>query len=439
MLDPLNLPGWMVTHWEQNAYDYRLTIRSLAPSATCPHCGHARLARHGVLAPGFRDVPMHGKRVGLIVQRQRYRCLQCRRTFVDAIPGLDDHHRVTERLKIFVAEQVLSRPFTAVATEVGLDEKTIRAVFRAAVQTWDQKRHVVTPTMLGIDEVVLGQPRCVLTNVDAQTLLDMLPNRTYDTVFAYLQQMPQSQRVQWVTMDMWRPYRVAVTRALPQATIVIDKFHVMRMANAALDSVRKQIRTTLSPRERRTLLHDRFLLLKRAQDLAPMDQMVLEAWTKNLPLLGSAYRAKEAFFAIYDSRSRGEAEDRYREWENALPGDLQTAFSPLMTAMNNWRAQILAYFDRPITNAYTESVNNLIRAMQRMGRGYSFEVLRAKMLYTAGMQRSDIPRYGTKPFEPVLSDMMRQHRINGLPTPDRTMVAGRLLGSDLAKLLSLLS
>ncbi len=65
MLDPLNLPGWMVTHWEQNAYDYRLTIRSLAPSATCPHCGHARLARHGVLAPGFRDVPMHGKPSGL--------------------------------------------------------------------------------------------------------------------------------------------------------------------------------------------------------------------------------------------------------------------------------------------------------------------------------------------------------------------------------------
>ncbi len=38
MLEPLNVPGWIVTHWEQNAYDYRLTIRSLAPSATCPYC-----------------------------------------------------------------------------------------------------------------------------------------------------------------------------------------------------------------------------------------------------------------------------------------------------------------------------------------------------------------------------------------------------------------
>ncbi|MCY0878106.1 MAG: hypothetical protein OWU84_04080 [Firmicutes bacterium] len=115
---------------------------------------------------------MHGKRGGLVIQHQRYHGHQCPRTFVDLTSGLDDHHRVTERLKIYVADQVLSRPFAAVATEVGLDEKTVRTVFRTAVETWDQKRNIVTATVLGIDEVVLGKPRCVLTNVQAQTLLE---------------------------------------------------------------------------------------------------------------------------------------------------------------------------------------------------------------------------------------------------------------------------
>lgn len=174
-----------------------------------------------------------------------------------------------------------------------------------------------------------------------------------------------------MTMDMWRPY---VARTLPHATIVVDKFHVLRMANKALDSVRKQLRNTLSTKERRTLMHDRFLLLKRATDLTAMEQLVLEAWTK------------ETVFTVYDTLERQEAEDRYRQWVAALPGDLHVAFGPLMISMANWQREIFAYFDHPVTNAYTESANNLIREMQRMGRGYSFDVLRAKMLYTAGIQ-----------------------------------------------------
>ncbi len=44
--------------------------------------------------------------------------------------------------------------------------------------------------------------------------------------------------------------------------------------------------------------------------------------------------------------------------------------------------EILNYFQHPVTNAYTESLNNLIRVMNRLGRGYSFEALRAKILFT---------------------------------------------------------
>jgi transposase len=59
------------------------------------------------------------------------------------------------------------------------------------------------------------------------------------------------------------------------------------------------------------------------------------------------------------------------------------AFYPLTRAVNNWMPEIMAYFDHPVTNAYTESLNNLGRVMNRLGRGYSFEALRAKiLLYT---------------------------------------------------------
>jgi len=49
--------------------------------------------------------------------------------------------------------------------------------------------------------------------------------------------------------------------------------------------------------------------------------------------------------------------------------------------MKNWRKEILNYFDHPITNAYTEGVNGVAKVMNRMGRGYSFEVIRARVLF----------------------------------------------------------
>ncbi len=72
---------------------------------------------------------------------------------------------------------------------------------------------------------------------------------------------------------------------------------------------------------------------------------------------------------------------------------MQSAFEPLTKAMTNWEEEIFAYFDHRITNAYTESINNLIRVINRVGRGYSFEALRAKILFTEGLTKERKPKY----------------------------------------------
>ncbi|MFZ8286734.1 transposase, partial [Staphylococcus aureus] len=76
-------------------------------------------------------------------------------------------------------------------------------------------------------------------------------------------------------MDMWTPYRDAVQTVLPDARIVIDKFHVVRMANDALEKVRKGLREQLTPKQRRGLMHDRFVLLKRERDLNDQELLLL--------------------------------------------------------------------------------------------------------------------------------------------------------------------
>ena len=172
-------------------------------------------------------------------------------------------------------------------------------------------------------------------------------------------------------MDMWQPYKDAVKAVLPKATIIVDKFHVVRMANQALETVRKQLREGLSPKERRGLMYDRFILLKRHKELTEMEKVTLDLWTKNHPSLGIAYELKESFFELWDIDSRQKAYLKYHDWKAKIPKELQPAFEPLTKAMENWEAEIFSYFDHRITNAYTESLNSLIRVITRIGSGYS--------------------------------------------------------------------
>lgn len=114
-----------------------------------------------------------------------------------------------------------ARPPSDRLTTLGLISRVLTVpLTSAAVNTWDQKRQGVTRRGEYLDSRAVFSP--------------MYTHKPCWRIAPMIRQMPQSERVQWVTMDMCRPYRV--TRAFPQATIVIDKFHVLRMANAPLGS-----------------------------------------------------------------------------------------------------------------------------------------------------------------------------------------------------------
>lgn len=255
----------------------------------------------------------------------------------------------------------------------------------------------VTPEWLGIDEVyLLRKPRCVLTNVKEATVIEVMPDRYKKTVVERLGRLHDKDRVLVVTMDMSRTFRDAVAAKLPDAVVVIDKFHVVRMASQSMEVVRKSIRGGLDDKSRRKMMHDRFILLRRRKDLEDAQVETMESWFKLFPLLKTAHELKEGFYNIWDEcDTRQKAETAYAEWEAKIPVELTSAFKPVVTAVKNWKADIFAYFDHRATNATTEALNGLTKVIARNGRGYSFRAIRAKMLYARPSGKNGKPRYGS--------------------------------------------
>lgn len=388
----LNLSAYRVLHVESNEHDYHITAEAIETPGRCLHCFSNNLVGFGRREQMVRDLPMHGKRVGLYVNTRRFRCRGCGKTFYEPLPEIDEKRLMTRRLVDWMGKQAIKRTFASLSEEVGCTEFTVRAVFRDYVNELERTVRFETPKWMGIDEIHLIKPRGVITNIRNNTVVEVLRDRNKKTVIDYLYRLDGRDDVQYVAMDMWKPYREAVQEIIPHARIVIDKFHVVRMANDSLEKARKALRSELTPGQRRGLMHDRFVLLKRKHELTDQEHFNMDGWTKNYPLLGEAYRLKEEFYDIYAAQSHLQALGRYAEWRKSIPAELYGYFEPIVTAWENWQPHILEYFNHPITNAYTESLNNLIRVMNRLGRGYSFEALRAKILFAEGSHKVVTPR-----------------------------------------------
>ena len=424
----LNLPAYTVVALEKSEYDYHIDAEVKRAVTHCIHCQAENPQGFGRREQVVKDLPMHGKRVGIYVTTRRYRCRACTKTFYEPLPDTDEKRAMTTRLGAWMGKQAIKRTFASIADEVGCTEFTVRAVFSDYVNELERTIRFETPKWMGIDEIHLIKPRGVITNIQNNAVVELLANRNKETIIKYLSGLQGKESIQYVAMDMWQPYKDAVEVSLPQARIVIDKFHVVKMANEAMERVRKSYRESLTPNQRRGLMHDRFVMLKRESELNDREVLLLSGWLKNYPELGLAYRLKEDFVKIYDAKTKEDALRRFVAWEIAVTADVRDAFQDLIRAWRNWQPYILAYFDHPVTNAYTESLNNLVRVMNRIGRGYCFEALRAKILFSEGafkkqtikpkFERRREPQVATRNFEMALMREMPAYAFTAAHQPN---------------------
>ncbi len=411
-MSALNLPAFTMLGTQEDDLDLHFTLETVSQPSFCPCCGtrNGNLVGFGRDLQLFMDTPMYGKRVGLHIKRQRMLCRDCKSTFYEPLPDMHDDHRATKRLIEYIEKRVLLREtFARIANDVGLSEWTIRSIFNEYSARRQKAYYPVTPRFLGIDEAHLFRHyRCVLTDVEKRTMIDLLVNRNASTVISYLRKMPNRYRIEIVCMDMWQPYRDSVRIVLREARIVIDKFHVVRYASDALDAARKELRKNLTDKQRKTLMHDRFALLKRPNTLNAHEQLVLAHWL-TYPQMKLAYELKEDFYNIFDnSASRKEAEHEYEHWLKRITPLIKPYFEPLTKAVDNWYEEIFSYFDllpNPITNAYTEQLNGIIKLINKNGRGYKFEVLRAKILFSEGVHKIITPKFNRR-IDKGMANMM---------------------------------
>ena len=205
-------------------------------------------------------------------------------------------------------------------------------------------------------------------------MLDVLPNRERETLEKWLDglSVEQRQAIKVVNVDMWEPYTLAVAAKLPQATIVVDRFHVMKNLNHCLTQARREIQNQASDEVKAQLKGSRWVLVKNQNDLNEKERVKLQTIYQVSPELKTCHELKELFRLLFETLTNREAAKQALQiWMKQVEAMQVKALKPCLVTFNNWFEQILNYFIEGWTNAFAEGVNNKIKLIKRKAFGYT--------------------------------------------------------------------
>ncbi|MFE4997613.1 transposase [Streptomyces mirabilis] len=217
-----------------------------------------------------------------------------------------------------------------------------------------------------------------------QGLLGQVEGRTAQAVIDWLADRDQARRdaVQYLAIDMCTILKSAIRRVLPQATLVVDHFHLVQLANQTLTEVRRRVTVTQRGRHGRKGNREWELRNRLTRSAARMRGEHVDALLdelSNLPrVIGApitvAWNAKEDLLDLFaTARTRPDREQvrdlLYRFYRRCPDADLPE-LQRLATTVETWWPEILAFLHTGITNAGSEDTNRVIKTIARDAHGF---------------------------------------------------------------------
>ena len=381
----LDMEAYDFESLEQDERQILLNVRMKRRAQECPICGALCNQVHDYRLQRVKDSPIQGKAVIWQYQKRRYRCPCCGKRFYEGNYLLPKRHRITNRLAALGIDQLRRK-------QSRKEIANMLCVSESSVGRWmnllEFGKPDRLPNVLSIDEfrgnTEYGKFQCILTDPVHKRIIDVLPTRYHAQIYDYLRAFPNKNQVQYFVMDMNREYLDIARKLLPNAKIVIDRFHVVRYCTWALENVRKRIQIKLLPEQRKYFKRSRKLLLAHMHDLSAENKAAVERMLLLSRDLREAYLLKEIFYDFMDASSSLQAKERLRSFRaHAFVADLPE-YSACLTMLKNWEPYILNAFDCPYSNGFTEGVNNKIKVLKRIAFGYrSFRNFRTRILCTS--------------------------------------------------------
>lgn len=363
---------------------YLWEVEKLRSEQACLRCGSVNTVRAGKCTTFVREEPVRQVSLWLKIHKHRIYCKDCKKTFAEPVPGIWPKKRSTQRFRKAVAQSCGRMSDLATVSRVyNISNGFAYKVYyeQVEVKLREYKSRDAWPEVVGIDEHFFRRKNritefvTVFTDVKNRKMFDMVHGKDFNSLTSQISHIKGREHVKVVVIDMSSAYRSFAKKFFPNAVIVADKFHVLRLLTPAIMKAGKDIHG-----HRQELSTRRKLLCNRVN----LDYFVrtdIDRYLKQHPKLNEIYRWKEKLFEFYRIKGFSRA---YRALEKLMYEMTHSNLEEIqkfLRTLKRWKHEILRYFEKGYTNAFTERMNGTGKLVQRRAFGYkSFKNYRLRML-----------------------------------------------------------
>jgi transposase len=360
---------------------------TISSEQLCKSCGKSITSVNQYTTRVVRDLDIVGKEVWLIITVRQMYCPTCNKYFTESLGFADSGKSYTHRQSKWVFDLCSQQPFSEVGALINMCAKTVENLyFSLASARLNIKDRFKNVRRLGIDEISHRKGKkdycCVLTDLDRGIELDILPTRKKDAIIAYFKDLGVEicHQIEVVACDIWEPYILVAKEIFPNATVTLDRFHVVKLLNNGLDSFRKALRRGFAHNPEYKKI--KWVLFKQPKNCSSDEKALLDVAFSKCKDLKTIYELRNDFNRIYDtSNSTLDMVTRIDLWVIQVKKMNFDCLMPFVKTLQNWKNEIANFAKNHVTNAATEGLNNLIRHMKRLSFGMpNFQHMRIRVL-----------------------------------------------------------
>ena len=355
----------------------------------CPRCGGRHLHSKGRWERRVRHLDCFGLRSEMVVSTRRYRCLGCNRHFVPALPGIRPWRRSSEPYRERIYQQhedgiCASR----LAWRERIGAATVGRIYAEhTARKARERQRLECPPVLGIDEHSLRRDGTFVTtfaDLRRHKVFDVAEGRSAREMIRFLSGLRGRHKVRVVCIDLSSAYRDLVAKWFPNAIIVADRFHAVRIVMHHFLELARE----LAPIKRdRAALR---LLRTRPDNLCAAQRQRLEALLHTHAVLDPLYRKMRQICDLLNHK--GQSKSACRHLARVLIGHIrdlrQVGFPRLKTlakTLDAWAAPIAAMWRFRKSNSITEGFHRKMKLIQRRAYGFrNFENYRLRVIAQCG-------------------------------------------------------
>ncbi len=364
------------------------TIEQDPEDCRCPICGGRDVTSRGHVWRRFRSLPIGARVTSVALPIPRVECRHCGVVRQVKVSFADPRRSYTKAFERYVLELSRSMTILDVARHLDIGWDTVKDI-----QKRDLSRRYAKPKLkhlraIAIDEIAVAKGHRYLTvvmDLESGAVVFVGDGKGADALEPFWKRLrPSGAKVQAVAMDMSGGYQAAVRANLPEAKIVFDRFHVVKLFNEKLSELRRALyREATEVHHKEVLKGTRWLLLKNAENLdEKKDEKVKlkEAPALNEPL-AIAYYMKEDLRRFWEQPGKSFATTFLDGWIRRASASGIKALQQMAKTLAAHRSGLLAYYDVMITSGPMEGTNDKIKTMKRQAYGFrDLEFFKLKIL-----------------------------------------------------------